>query len=338
MKRCNLLLCGFLVVYPIFGSAQQRYASPSSRVELRSGSMSSTASSAAPPNVAPLPFSTPAKQSPLTTTTTSASVELGPGDLLEIAVLDTPEVSGRFRVNASGEITMPLIGTVPVKGSSPERAQALIASKLMQGDFIKDPQVTVFVSEYASQMVYVVGEIQKPGAYPLMGSHRVMDFISAAGGLTPRAAESAKLTPHNDPAHPVRLVLGAEDPAENLELHPGDSLMVEQTGLVYVLGDVNRPGGFAMDRHARLTLLRALALAEGTSPTASSHKTMLIRTGPSGRTQEELDLKKMVKGEVADMPLQEGDIVYVPSRRAAKRTLDALLQGTTTAAIYAGRP
>ena len=285
----------------------------------------------------PMP-TVPAGQSPLTTRITAAPVELGPGDLMDIAVLDTPEVSGRFRVNAAGEITMPLIGAVPVKGLPPEQAQTLIAKKLVEGNFIKDPQVTVFVSEYASQMVYVLGEVKMPGAYPLMGSHRLLDFVSAAGGLAPTAANEVKVTRREDPAHPVSLSLKSADAKDNPEMHPGDSISVEQAGLVYVLGDVNRAGGFLMDRHEQITVLRALALAQGASPTASLGKAKLIHTTSTGRTETDVNLKKLVKGEMTDPLLQAGDIVWIPSGRTVKRSFDAILQGATTASVYAARP
>ena len=295
------------------------------------------ATTSTPPASMPAP-SVPAGQSPLTTHITAVPVELGPGDLMDIAVLDTPEVSGRFRVNADGEITMPLIGAVPVKGLPPEQAQALIAKKLVEGNFIKDPQVTVFVSEYANQMVYVLGEVKTPGAYPLMGSHRLLDFVSAAGGLTPTAANEVKITRREDPERPVTLSLKSADANDNPEMHPGDSISVEQSGLVYVLGDVNRPGGFLMDRHEQLTALRALALAQGASPTAALSKAKLVRTTSNGRTTTDLNLKTLLKGGVADPPLEEGDILYVPSGRMVKRSVDAILQGATTAAVYAARP
>ena len=290
------------------------------------------------PNKTPTPSTPRVGQSPLTTHITAASVELGPGDLLEIDVLDTPEASGHFRVNAAGEITMPLIGAVPVKGLAPERAQTLIAKKLVAGDFIKNPQVTVFVAEYATQMVYVLGEVKMPGAYPLMGSHRLLDFVSAAGGLTPTAADEAKVTHSDDPSHPTTLSLKSADPKDNPELHPGDSVSVEQAGLVYVLGDVNRPGGFLMDRHEQITVLKALALAQGTSPTAALGKAKLVRTTTTGRTVTNLDLKKLLKGQMTDPVVEARDVLYIPSGRMVKRSFDAVLQGATTAAIYAARP
>ena len=105
-----------------------------------------------------------------------------------------------------------------------------------------------------------------------------------------------------------------------------------------MLGDVNRAGGYMMDRHEQITVLRALALAQGASPTAALAKATLIRTTGTGRTETDINLKKIVKGETTDPLLQAGDIVWIPSRQTVKRTFDAILQGATTASVYAARP
>ena len=368
MKRLTLKVSGVLLLAAACGSAQQPqqqvnpYSQPSGSGRSLSSSSSSgqspswpgsvnqqtptaisvpttpTATTNPPINIPTSLPNVPLGQSPLTTHITAAPVALGSGDLMEIAVLDTPEVSGHFRVNADGEITMPLIGTVHVKGLAPEQAQTLIARKLVEGNFIKDPQVTIFVSEYATQMVYVLGEVKMPGPYPLMGSHRLLDFVSAAGGLTPTATNEAKITFREDPAHPVILSLRSSDAKDNPEMHPGDSISIEQAGLVYVLGDVNRAGGFLMDRHEQITLLRALALAQGASPTAAITRARLIRTTGAGHTESDVNLKKIVKGETTDPVLQAGDIVWMPSARTIKRSFDAIIQGATTASIYAAHP
>ena len=364
MKSLNVQIGMLVLLATVFAAAQQRgpYSPSTGKTRTSSSSDGSqspswpgstpqgtpqvpagmpvaipSATTSTPPANMPLP-SVPVGASPLTTHITAAPVELGPGDLMDIAVLDTPEVSGRFRVNADGEITMPLIGAISVKGLPPEKAQTLIAKKLLEGNFLKDPQVTVFISEYASQMVYVLGEVKMPGAYPLMGSHRLLDFVSAAGGLTPTAANEVKITRREDPAHSVTLSLKSADAKDNPEMHPGDSIAIEQAGLVYVLGDVNRPGGYMMDRHEQLTVLRALALAEGASPTAALGKAKLVRTTSNGRTVTDLDLKKLLKGELADPVVEARDILYIPSGRMVKRSVDAILQGATTAAVYAARP
>ncbi len=136
------------------------------------------------------------------TTITSGPVHLGSGDLLEIAVFDSPELTSHVRVTSDGEISFPLLGKLQVGGLTPQELQNLIRQQLIVGDFVKDPQVAVFVVEYANQAVYVIGEVGKPGSYPLVGEHRLFELISAAGGFSPRAGKSITITRQTSPDSP----------------------------------------------------------------------------------------------------------------------------------------
>src|SRR5262249_48488411 len=132
----------------------------------------------------PLPESSLMRDS-FSTSVTGMRVALGPGDLLEITVFDTPELTQRTRVSNEGKITMPLLGEINARGLSPNELETTIRSKLIEGQFVKDPQVSVFVAEYAGQTAFITGEVNKPGGYALLRSHRLRDLISVAGGLTP---------------------------------------------------------------------------------------------------------------------------------------------------------
>src|SRR5216684_8348849 len=115
-------------------------------------------------------------------------LRIGPGDLLEITistVIGAPEVDWKARVSGSGDITLPLVGSFHVAGMTAEEAQEFIGKKYKDGEILKSPQVSVFLLEYASQGVSVLGEVLKPGVYPLLTSRRLLDLISQAGGLTP---------------------------------------------------------------------------------------------------------------------------------------------------------
>src|SRR5580692_4291010 len=116
-----------------------------------------------------------------------AAGPIGAGDLVELSVFDTPELSGKLRVSNSGYVILPLVGSIHVAGMKAGDVQNLIRQKFMDGGFLKDPQVTVFVAEYATQGVSVLGEVKAPGIYPAFGAHNLMDYISLAGGLTPLA-------------------------------------------------------------------------------------------------------------------------------------------------------
>ena len=114
-----------------------------------------------------------------------AVTAIGAGDLLEMNVFQTPELSGKLRVSNSGDVLIPLVGPLHVVGLTAEQTQNLIRQKLIDGDFIKNPQVTVFIAEYATQGVSVIGEVRKPGVFPSFGAHSLLDYLSLAEGLTP---------------------------------------------------------------------------------------------------------------------------------------------------------
>src|SRR5262249_51105677 len=196
---------------------------------------------------------------------------IGPGDLLEVTVFDTPELSGKVRVSSAGDVSLPLIGALHVAGLKTDEMQSLVARKLIDGQMVNNPQVSVFMVEYATQGVSVLGEVKKPGIYPTLGQHRLMDYISLAEGLTPLAGAWATITPRaQTPVTTVALSSkSASAAARNPEISPGDTIFVSKAGIVYVVGDVGKPGGFVMDHDERLTVLQAIALAQGVNSTAA---------------------------------------------------------------------
>ena len=210
-----------------------------------------------------------------------AAGPIGAGDLVEMSVFDTPELSGKLRVSNTGDIILPLVGSIHVASMKAGDVQNLIRQKFIDGGFLKDPQVTVFVAEYATQGVSVLGEIKSPGIYPAFGAHTLMDYISLAGGLTPLAGTNitvARMGHSDDPEHVKISASSAPKPMNNPEILPGDSIFVEKTGLVYVIGEVARPGGFPMDHDDHLTILQAIALAQGTTYTAAKSSTKILRS------------------------------------------------------------
>jgi len=271
-------------------------------------------------------------------TMTSGPVKLGAGDLLDISVFASPELTARVRVTSEGEISFPLLGKLHVSGMMPQEAQDLIRNQLIKGDLVRDPQVAVFVLEYANQVVYVLGEVLKPGAYPVMSSHQLFDFITIAGSFTPRAGKAITITRQGSNAHDV--VPFSRDPNAswmNPQVNAGDTIYVGQAGLIYVVGDVGRPGGFVLYPAEKLTVMKAIALAEGTRPTAKLTNARLVRTTEKGREEFPLDLKKVFQAKAADQELQDQDIIYVPNsaaRSATGRGLQAVLQTAVGAAIY----
>jgi polysaccharide biosynthesis/export protein len=264
---------------------------------------------------------------------------IGAGDLLEVTVFDTPELSGKLRVSNRGDVSLPLIGMMHVESLTAQEAQSEVRQRLMDGGFVRDPQVTVFVAEYATQGVSIVGEVHKPGVYPAFGEHHLLDYLSLAEGLTQFAGTNITITHAGHPDEPqhVRVMGGAAPtPENNPQILPGDTIFVERTGLVYVLGDVARPGGFAMDHNEQLTIMQAVALAQGTNYTAAKGSIRLIRTTPQGRVEIPVDLKKIMAFKAPDLPMQDNDILLVPSStgKGVLKGVGVALPAVAGAAIY----
>ena len=268
---------------------------------------------------------------------------LGAGDLLEVSVYNVPELGTKSRVGNSGDVYLPLIDYVHVAGLTVEEAQTLIEKRLSDGGFVKNPHVTLFVNEYTSQGANVLGEVAKPGVYPIRGEPRLVDLISAAGGFTDKAGQSITVSHRNQEDKPVTVPLkrnSTDNPASNITVSPGDTILVHKADVVYVVGDVGRPSGFLMDT-GNLTVLKAIALAGGTNRTAKLSGAKIIRKGPSGMTETPVQLKGMLAAKIPDMPMQGEDILFVPSSSSKvvmSRTLEAAMQAATAVSIVAVRP
>ncbi len=267
---------------------------------------------------------------------------IGAGDLLKVSVLGAPDSDQEVRVDAKGNIFLNLIGAVAVAGQTTEQAQSEIAKKYVAGGFYTNPQVSVFAKEYVTQGVSVLGEVQRPGVYPVMGARSLFDVLSLAGGTTPKAGKLISITHRETPQSPTTVSLSndsAESIRSNVAIYPGDTIMVSKAGMVYVSGDVHRPSAVPMD-NTSMTVLQAIAVAEGANPTAALNNARLIRTTSKGREEIPLRLKDMLSSKSPDVHLQAEDIIFVPSsaaKSATRRTLDAIIQTATGLAVYGVR-
>ncbi|MBV8050205.1 MAG: polysaccharide biosynthesis/export family protein [Acidobacteriaceae bacterium] len=264
---------------------------------------------------------------------------IGTGDLLAVSVYEAPDFNKEVRVADSGDIDLPFIGSVHVSGLTVEQAEKLVQKKLADGRYFKNPQVSIFEKEYATQGISVLGEVQKPGTYPLPGSHTLFDAVSAAGGLTAKAGNIINITHRNNSAEAQTVTLAPNlsfTPANNVPVSPGDTVLVSKAGIVYVVGDVHMPSGFVME-NSRLTVLQAIAMAQGTNTTAKLDKAVLIRKTSAGPQQIPLALPKILSAKAPDLALQPEDIVFIPhseGKAALRRSLDVMVQAATGAAIY----
>jgi polysaccharide biosynthesis/export protein len=269
----------------------------------------------------------------------SSDLRIGVGDLIEVAVFGAPEFNKQVRVSSSGDVSLPLIGTVAIAGLTTAEAEKLVEKKLLDGGYFTDPHVSVFAKEYQTQGISVLGEVQKPGIYPMLGSHKLFDVISAAGGTTPKAGNQVTIT-HRDQSRPSQNVTlsgnSSDSTQNNPDVSPGDTVVVQKAGVVYVVGDVHMPGGFIMDK-PELTVLQAVAMAQGVNPTASLDSAKLIRRTGTQPQEIPIPLKKILASKAPDVSLQPDDIVFVPNsagKSAARRGLEAIVQAATGVAIY----
>jgi polysaccharide export outer membrane protein len=281
--------------------------------------------------------------SPTSLKVDSARVRVGPGDLLEVKVFDIDELTQEVRVSDQGDAVLTFLGRLHLAGLTTAEVQTLVENRLREGNYVRDPQVSTLIEDYGTQGVSVLGQVGKPGLYPVLGPRTLLDVISAAGGITPLAAHEATIK-RREGAEVFTASL-SDNPAEllasNVELWPGDTVIVPKAGIVYVIGDVGRPGGFVMENNGRVSLLEAVALASGVNRTAAQSKARVIRKTSAGYEDRPVDLKRILQGKAADIPLEREDIVYIPPSTARSmlfHTPQLLEAAASSAVVYAQAP
>jgi polysaccharide export outer membrane protein len=187
--------------------------------------------------------------------------------------------------------------------------------------------------------VTVLGEVKNPGVYPLLGARGLLDLISTAGGVTSSAGHTVTIAHRTDPDHPAIVKIDSKPggtTAFNVDVRPGDTVVVSHAGIVYVVGDVGKPGGFLLADSDQMTVLQAVALAQGTNRTAALNHAKLIRKNQGGRQELPVPLKKILSNSAPDQMLADGDILFVPSSAAkdALRDVETILPAAAGAAIY----
>jgi polysaccharide export outer membrane protein len=270
-----------------------------------------------------------------------AQLKLAPGFLLSLNVLDDSDFTGTFRVDQEGDVALPILGTLHVGGESVPEARAQIRGVLLEEKILKDPQVDLSVLEYSAPEVTIIGEVANPGKYPLLISRKLVDVLALAGGATVMAGNEIQITSGNLDAEPVLVHYSrATNPKaiEGVLVHPGDTVQVKRAGIVYVLGAVNRPGGFVMQEEGTLNLLQAISLANGTTLTASTGAIYLLRRNVDGTEVDiALPFNKIQHGQSADVQLRATDVLYVPTSKIKSILTfsQGILAAAATATIYA---
>jgi polysaccharide export outer membrane protein len=268
------------------------------------------------------------------------SLLIGPGDELEIEVFDTPDLDQNSRVTDAGEFPLLLGGKVKLASLTPAEAARTIETALIQAHVMYYPKVLVTVTQYATQNVTVFGQVARPGTYSIETPRSVVDVLGLAGGLTDLADRHVTIERHTSHRQiPYYVSNRASDYLDQTVLvNPGDKILVPKAGIVYVLGDVGRPGGYPMTNNdGTLTVMQAIAGAGGTASSAvPSHTRLIRRTSVGGYQSDPVPFSDMQKGKKPDIPLQAGDIVYVPFSylRNAALGLTGIAAAATSAVIY----
>lgn len=274
---------------------------------------------------------------------TPESLLIGPGDELHIQVVDTPELEQRPRVTDSGEVSLAGVGSVKVAGLTPSAAAGVIQARMIAAHYMNHPEVLVSVEQYATQSVSILGEVKAPGAYPIGTPRSVLDLLALAGGLNAAADRNIVIERRGDPGHPLHYNFSndaGQAVADQVLVNPGDIVVVPKAGIVYVLGDVNHPGGYVMaNNESKLTMLQALAMAGGLTKTAKQGHARLIRQQPDGTySDRQLSLGDLQQGKIPDIAMSPGDVLYVPfsyGRNLAVMGAGNIAGSATSAAVYA---
>jgi len=262
------------------------------------------------------------------------------GDLLHLQVYDTPEMEQHARVTDSGTIPFSFLGTVSVSGLTPAQAAEEIEHRLRAAGVMLHPEVTVRVEAYATQNASVMGQVQKPGSYEIDTGRKVVEVLAMAGGLTDLADRHITIQRFGAAQQKVEyyysnsaLAALSEDPM----VYPGDTVVVPKAAMVYVLGDVSKPGGYPIStNNSAMTVLQAIALAGYANHTAAIGKSKLVRATPAGVVEIDLQVNAMEKGKKPDVALLADDVVYVPFSFMRNIGINGqgILASATSAAIY----
>lgn len=282
---------------------------------------------------------------------------LGVDDQIIVQIQDLPDIPDKpFRIAPSGSVDLPLLGTVKAAGLTvPEFRIALGTSA---SRYIADPHVSVNVTEYQSQPVSVMGAVNTPGVRTLSGPKRLLEVISMAGGLRPDAGGIVRITresawgqlPIADARTDVsgryamaeidvEALTSGKDPSANILVRPHDVISVSKAELVYVLGEVKKAGGFPILARERMTVLKAVSLAEGLDHSASAKSSKILRPAQDGVAKIEIpvNIQRILEGKDPDMPLRPDDTLFVPNNvphSVAVRAAEAALQIGTGLVIW----
>lgn len=270
----------------------------------------------------PLPLPSPSAAQPASVSTPLAQtsrqvmdLHLHSGDSIEVSVFGVKDYDVKTRIDNNGSAFLPLIGGVHLDGLTLQQGQQRIAEMLDAAGMIRNPEVSILVTDSTQDIITISGEVNGPKGVPAFGEMRLLDVIASAGGLTHSASHTISIL-RPGVADPLLVQLGpnlANAKAEDVRVYPGDEIVVPRTGVVYVVGAVKSQSAYPLATGTPLTLMQVVTLAGGVNFEASKKRTRIIRTVGQTRQEIPVDLRKVMFGKIPDPVLQNDDIVFVPT-------------------------
>jgi polysaccharide export outer membrane protein len=277
---------------------------------------------------------------------------IGPNDLIAVTVYDAPEFSRTVRVSADGRIRFPMLKQqIKAAGKLPGELETEIARVLRTEELIVNPFVTVTIVEYYSRPISVAGAVRRPTTFQAAGPITLLEALSRVEGLSQTAGGEILVTRPIAGEEksfvqriPVKGLIDAADPELNIALSGGEEIRVPEAGKVFVVGNVRKPGAFAVEDGSDTTVLKVLALSEGLLPYASKRAFLYRREASGSKNEIPIELKQIMDRKAPDVPLQADDVLYVPDNSTRRATMTAIerliLFGSTagaTALVFRGR-
>ena len=284
---------------------------------------------------------------------------LGPEDEISIRVAEIDEISDKaFRIDPAGFIDLALVGRVHAAGLTVDQLRNVLEAEFKK--YVDSPRITINVQDYRSEPVSILGEVTSPGVHQLRGPKRLIDIMSMAGGLKADAGQKLTITRELKwgmlPLPNARADMSGQfssgdieldgltngtNPQANILVFPNDVISVSKAAIVYVLGEVKKAGGFSLQSHEQISLIRALSMAEGMTHDAAPKRAMILRASAGdnkGQTHEtQVDVRMILAGKAPDPQLRADDILFVPnsaSTSAMKRAAEAAVQIATGVVIF----
>ncbi|HEY3839234.1 MAG TPA: polysaccharide biosynthesis/export family protein [Bryobacteraceae bacterium] len=288
-----------------------------------------------------------------------AGYVLGPNDEINVTVAELPEFNGKsYRIDEDGTVSLPLLGRVRAGGLTLPQLESNLTQSLKRQ--VIDPHLTANIIETRKQPVSVMGEVTTPGTQMIQGDKTLFDVIAAAGGLKVDAGDVIRITRRASEGQldlpdevidkeagrssgtvKVHDVVDLRDARANIRVRANDEVFIARGPVLYVIGNVHKPGGFTMSQGKPVYTLEALSLAEGFTLNAAPSNARILRRGPDTQARQEIpvNLKKILAGKSEDVKLSPDDILFIPdntSRRATTKVLETALSTISGVVIWRG--